>query len=51
MSEFDCNWIQEKDWDELVCEECKTCKYYQNQNRYCAGEEEQCAERMPVKAP
>ena len=34
--------METEDWDELVCEECKTCKYYQNQKIYCKGEEWPC---------
>lgn len=45
VSEFDSGCVQDEDWDELVCEECKTCKYYQNQQCYCAGDEEPCKNR------
>ena len=48
MSEFDCGWIQDEDWDELVCDECKRCKFYQNQNQYCAGDEKPCKDLIIV---
>ena len=33
------------EYDELVCDECKECYFYQNQNIYCHGEEEPCEKR------
>ena len=48
MSEFDCGWVQDEDWDELVCDECKSCKYYQDQIRYCTGDEEPCRDRIAL---
>ena len=42
MSEFNVGYIEEENWDELVCEECKICKYYQHQLLYCKGDEEPC---------
>ena len=40
---------EEYDYNELVCEECKTCKYYGHQIKYCAGDEEPCADRKPIE--